>query len=133
MSSSAEGPWAAAAERACGDLYGSRGTPERATPPDGQMAADARWAADLQGQAASRLGGIGGADSYGALLIQDMKYASALNQDLGRLYGENASASDRLEMDKAQLSQTQQQVAQISDILGTPSCAAVAEETAPAR
>lgn len=126
--------WGASAEGVCRDLFDNRGSPETVDSqnPDDQMAADAFWAAHLQDQAATRLGGLTGQSSYGTVLISDMKYAHLLNEDMGGIYNEHTLTSNRLDQDKAYLLQVQQDIAQLSDELGTGSCLEIAKLTAPA-
>lgn len=132
--SSAASPesWGASAEGVCREVFDTRGSPEKADSEnlDDQMAADAYWAANLQDKAASRLAGLPAESSYGAILIDDMKYAHVLNQDMGSIYLEHPVFSSRLDQDRANLAQLQQDIAQLADYLGTPSCYEIAKQSA---
>lgn len=132
-STAAPKSWGASAESVCRQIFSTRGSPEQTDSEDldDQMAADAFWAAHLQDVAATRLAALPGKSAYGTILISDMKYAHTLNQDMGSIYLEHPLFSSRLDQDEANFAQLEQDVAQLADYLGAPSCYKIAKQTAP--
>lgn len=123
--------WNASVQNICKTVFDNRGRPDQVDPsnPDAQKAADAKWAAHLQQEAATQLTEVAKASPYGLILKTDLEFAGLLNNDIARIYGKQPQDTAVLSRDRDEFAKNLQSVTQISDSFNTPSCRDIAAQT----